>query len=37
MISRRIAPAALLALAGTSLSGCVAVAIPVLAGSTMVG
>lgn len=37
MIDRRIARLPLLALAGTSLSGCVAVAIPALAGSAMLG
>ncbi|HSJ77635.1 MAG TPA: hypothetical protein VK913_02770 [Erythrobacter sp.] len=37
MINRRLALLPLLALAGTSLSGCVAVAIPALAGSAMVG
>ncbi|WP_156318299.1 hypothetical protein [Porphyrobacter sp. AAP60] len=37
MINRRLALLPLLALAGTSLSGCVAVAIPALAGSAIVG
>lgn len=37
MINRRLALLPLLALAGTSLSGCVAIAIPALAGSAMVG
>jgi hypothetical protein len=37
MMDRRLAILPLLALAGTSLSGCVAVAIPALAGSTMFG
>lgn len=37
MINRRLAILPLLALAGTSLSGCVAVAIPALAGSAVVG
>jgi len=37
MMDRRIALLPLLALAGTSLSGCVAVAIPALAGSAMLG
>ena len=37
MMHRRIALLSLLALAGTSLSGCVAVAIPALAGSAMLG
>ncbi|SHN57319.1 hypothetical protein [Erythrobacter sanguineus] len=37
MMDRRIALLPVLALAGTSLSGCVAVAIPALAGSALVG
>jgi hypothetical protein len=37
MMDRRIVLVPLLALAGTSLSGCVAVAIPALAGTAMVG
>lgn len=37
MMNRRIILVPLLALAGTSLSGCVAVAIPALAGSAIVG
>lgn len=37
MMKRRIVLVPLLALAGTSLSGCVAVAIPALAGSAIVG
>lgn len=37
MMDRRILSLALLALAGTALSGCVAAAIPAIAGSAMVG